>query len=227
MPAELEFTEPMKAFAAVIVALTCMVAVRAVDLPPEGRPASENSAAEMDEPALPAPEENSADPALLPESSELPGPLPADHPIIQGNAPTLTRVSAEEKERFESVRSQAMDNPHAVYLLKRARHSSSSAVRRNYLRAYYLNIAERMRKLDPKLKSSIDAYEQAKIRELGEKKILSHSSRIAHRRSSRKKHYISHRAHAHHRHYRLVIHEDPYWRYDAPYYGPPVVFYPW
>src|SRR6516164_7130538 len=70
----------------------------------------------------------------------------------------------------ESIRSQAMNNAHAAYLLKRATHASGSAARRLYMRAYYVNVAERMRQLDPKLNASINAYEEAKIRDIGEEK---------------------------------------------------------
>jgi hypothetical protein len=123
-----------------------------------------------------------------------------------------------------------MNNPHAAYLLKRAKHSPRLATRRSYLRAYYVNVTERMRRLDPKLKSSIDAYEQAKIREIGAESVSLRPSshRIVKKSASRKKHYFSRHSHPHHRYYeRVMVIEDPYGPGYVPYYGAPVVFYPW
>jgi len=224
----------MNAFARLMLfASICVLAVRAKDVSREAQPAPEAPKTEIDEPALPTPERNAVDsnPSLLPESDELPEHVPAEHPASRIDAAPATRVNVAENDRFESIRSQAMNNAHAAYLLKRATHASGSAARRRYMRAYYVNVAERMRKLDPKLRASINAYEEAKISDIGEeKKGSAHTThhRVVHRTASRKTRYASHRSHPHHRHYdRAMVDYDPYGpAYFPYYYGPPVVFYP-
>ena len=223
----------MNAFARLMLfASICVLAVRAKDVSREAQPAPEAPKTEIDEPALPTPERNEVDsnPSLLPESDELPEHVPAEHPASRIDAAPATRVNVAENDRFESIRSQAMNNAHAAYLLKRATRASGSAARRRYMRAYYVNVAERMRKLDPKLSASINAYEEAKIRDIGEEKGSAHAigHRVVHRSASRKTRYASHRSHSHHRHYdRAMVDYDPYEpAYSPYYYGPPVVFYP-
>jgi hypothetical protein len=223
----------MNAFARLMLfASICVLAVRAEDVSREAQPAPEGPKTEIDEPALPTPERNAADssPSLLPESDELPEHVPAERPASRMVAAPATKVNVAENDRFESIRSQAMNNVHAAYLLKRATHASSSAARRRYMRAYYVSVAERMRKLDPKLSTSINTYEEAKINDIGEEKGSAHTThhRVVHRTASRKTHYASHRSHSHRRHYdRAMVDYDPYGpAYFPYYYGPPVVFYP-
>jgi len=223
----------MNAFARLMLfASICVLAVRAKDVSREAQPAPEAPKTEIDEPALPTPERNEVDsnPSLLPESDELPEHVPAEHPASRIDATPATKGNIAENDRLESIRSQAMNNAHAAYLLKRATHASGSAARRRYMRAYYVNVAERMRKLDPKLSASINAYEEAKIRDIGEEKGSAHAigHRVVHRSASRKTRYASHRSHSHHRHYdRAMVDYDPYEpAYSPYYYGPPVVFYP-
>jgi hypothetical protein len=223
----------MNAFARLMLfASICVLAVRAEDVRREAQPAPEAPKTEVDEPALPTPERNAVDssPSLLPESDELPEHVPAEHPASRIDATPATRANVAENDRFESIRSQAMNNAHAAYLLKRATHASGSAARRRYMRAYYVNVAERMRKLDPKLSASISAYEEAKISDIGEEKGSAHTThhRVVHRTASRKTRYASHRSHSHRRHYdRAMVDYDPYRPgYFPYYYGPPVVFYP-
>jgi hypothetical protein len=223
----------MKALAILMfVTSTCLLKARAEDGPRQVQPVPEAPKSQIDEPALPAPERNpvNSNPSLLPESSELPEHVPAEHTTSRKTAMNATRDNVEENSRLVAIRSQAMKDPRAAYLLKRATHSSRSATRRSYMRAYYMSVAERMRKLDPKLKSAIGAYEQAKIRELGGDEVSTRvsSHRIAHRSASRKPRYASHHPRSHHRYYqRAMAVEDPYGPYYVPYYGPPVVFYPW
>jgi hypothetical protein len=222
----------MNAFARLMLfASICVLALRAENVPREAPPAPEAPKAAIDEPALPTPEQNAVDsrPSLLPESDELPEHVPAEHEAGRKDATPATKVNVAENDRFESIRSQAMNNAHAAYLLKRATHASGSAARRPYMRAYYVNVAERMRKLDPKLNASINAYEEAKIRNIGEEKGSAHVThrRVVHRSASRKTRYVSHRSHSHRRHYdRAMVDYDPYGPEYVPYYyGPPVVFY--
>src|SRR5205823_12821707 len=97
------------------------------------------------------------------------GELPARPPELPPKSSSgvdSARQSSKDEGRFDEVRSLAMKNPRAAYLLKRAKASSSSASRRHYLRAYYVAVASRMRQLDPKLASSINAYEKARIHEV-------------------------------------------------------------
>jgi hypothetical protein len=221
----------MNAFARLMLfASICVLAVRAEDVSREAQPAPEAPKTEIDEPALPTPERNAVDssPSLLPESDELPEHVPAEHPASRMDAAPATRVNVAENDRFESIRSQAMNNARAAYLLKRATHASGSAARRRYMRAYYVNVAERMRKLDPKLSASINAYEEAKISDIGEEKGSAHTThhRVVHRTASRKTRYASHRSHSHRRHYdRAMVDYDPYRPGYFPYYYGPV-FYP-
>jgi hypothetical protein len=221
----------MNAFARLMLfASICVLAVRAEDVSREAQPAPEAPKTEIDEPALPTPERNAVNssPSLLPESDELPEHVPAEHPASRMDAAPATRVNVAENDRFESIRSQAMNNARAAYLLKRATHASGSAARRRYMRAYYVNVAERMRKLDPKLSASINAYEEAKISDIGEEKGSAHTThhRVVHRTASRKTRYASHRSHSHRRHYdRAMVDYDPYRPGYFPYYYGPV-FYP-
>jgi hypothetical protein len=223
----------MKALAILMfVASSCLLKAGAEEGAQQVQPVPETPKSEIDEPALPAPERNpvNSNPSLLPESNELPEHVPAEHTTNGKTAMTAKKDNIEENSHLEAIRSQAMNDPHAAYLLKRAMHSSRSATRRSYMRAYYVNVAERMRKLDPKLKSAIGAYEQAKIRELGGGEVSKHMSshRTAHRSPSRKPRYASHHPRSHHHYYpRTMAIENPYGPYYVPYYGPPVVFYPW
>jgi hypothetical protein len=211
----------MKIVAMMFAASVGLLTVGAEDLPEPPRPASTTEL----EPALPIPEQNPADssPSLLPESNELPPILPVEHTI--DHRTVATKAPPSQDDHFESIRNQAMNNPRAVYLLKRAKRSSTSAARRSYLRAYYVRLAERMRQLDPKLKSSINEYEQTKLGEIGGRPA---SSRRTARRSQTHKAYVSRHTRSHRHHYqRVMVIEDPYGPDFVPYYGPPVVFYPW
>lgn len=194
-------------------------------------PSSSPAGGELEEPALPTPEAapSSPVPDLLPESSELPAhPLTGIPPKLS-SSPASALHSSEEEGRFDEIRSLAMRNPRAAYLLKRARSSSKSASRRTYLRAYYVAVASRMRKLDPKLASSINAYEEAKINEVSATRNstvqVSHRSR-SRRTANRESHHRSHRLSSEYRYRRMIIIDDPYGP-EMPPYGPPMVFYPW
>jgi hypothetical protein len=226
---------PMKTFVISILAASILaLKSTAEDVPGSSPTPGESPAAEMDEPALPAAEQNTpaSSPDLLPESSQLPEHLPAaEGSTNQKLLATRATEDTERQKRFKQIRSQAENDPHTAYLLKRAKRSSRSATRRNYLRAYYVSLAERMCKLDPRLKSSIETYERAKLRDIGARDVPQHASRVGSRKTSHKTHYethyASHRSHSHHHRYHLV--EDPYGPeyLPYPYYGPPVVFYPW
>jgi hypothetical protein len=223
----------------VILSVSVLIAVtmaEAQDSEPKSSPTPSPASSEMEEPALPTPEATPGDtgPILLPESSELRANPAAEQPTRASINRASTKPSAKETVRFDEIQSIAMSNPRAAYLLKRARNSSSAAARRAYLRAYYSTVAARMRKLDPELKSSIDAYEEEKVQQVAGSASPSdgsyHGSR-SHRTVTRELHHRSRRVTAHHRYQRMMIIYDPYYDpYYGPYmppYGPPPVFGPW
>jgi hypothetical protein len=201
-----------------VFSLAFVMMVAALDAQHAPAPVSDPSPGSSDagEPTLPAPDENSqgSDADLLPKSGELPAV-----PTKSGRA-SRSRVEAglnsgsADEGRFEEVRLRAMESPRAAYLLKRARSSSHTASRRAYLRAYYAAMASRMRKLDPSLKTSINAYEESKIREIGgsgglTKEGSSHRSRT---RSSvsRELHRKSHRMTSRYRERRPISMDYPW-----------------
>jgi hypothetical protein len=118
---------------------------------------------------LPEPQ---APPDLLPESNALPAqpsntPSPFDL-IPEGAKIELpgfpgNKSSAEQQEndkrRFRQIRTIAARNPYAIYLFDRAKLMKTDSSRRQYLRAYYLAMCNQMRRLEPKLKTTIDAFE--------------------------------------------------------------------
>jgi hypothetical protein len=190
--------------------------------------------AEMEEPALPTPAVTPGDdgPTVLPESDELPAHPRAEQPARASSERVSTRPSSEDEAHFDEIRSKAMSNPRAAYLLRRAKTSSSAAVRHTYLREYYSTVAARMRHLDPELSSSINAYEEAKIHEIAVSSgsANSHSHRSSsHHTANSEAHHRSRRVSSHRHHERMVIMYDPYYPYGPymPPYGPPVVFDPW
>ena|ERR1700722_9117530 len=220
----------MKWQATISLVLIAVLAVGNAEDTPSPSPSSSPGTSEMEEPALPTPEGTLSNPGpgLLPESNELPD-RPTEAPAEFSPNRSWPRQTSEKEGRFDEIRSLAMSNPRAAYLLKRARDSSSSVSRRTYLRAYYVTVASRMRKLDPKLKSSINAYEEAKIHEISGARTLTtqtsaHRSR-SHRTASRSVHHV-HRVSSEHRYRRMIIIDDPYGPEFSP-YGPPVVLYPW
>lgn len=126
--------------------------------------------------ASPTPETQGV-PELLPESKTLPPqppqtPLPPDL-IPEGTKPPppgpppVNPASAEQLEkdkvRFRQIRTIAMRNPFAIYLLRRARQERTDQGQREYLRAYYITMCDQMRKLEPRLKPVIDAFENGNV----------------------------------------------------------------
>ena len=220
----------------VILSLGLLIAVsmtKGENSEPQPSPSPSPNFSEVEEPALPTPEASpgEAGPTLLPESNEIPAnPGPQESTRASINRAS-TKPSARETARFDEVQSMAMGNPRAAYLLKRARNSSSTAARRTYLRAYYSTVAARMRKLDPELKVSIDAYEEEKVNQVaGSASSDSYHRSRSHHTATREPHRRSRRVTSHHRYERMMIIYDPYGPYPyGPYmppYGPPV-FGPW
>ena len=129
--------------------------------------------------ASPTPELQQQEPQLLPESNALPlpppetplPPLPQDlipqgaKPQFPGSIPNPTSAEQLEKDRirFRQIRTIAVRNPYAIYFLRRARLASTDEMKREYLRVYYTTMCDQMRKLEPRLKLMIDAFENANI----------------------------------------------------------------
>jgi hypothetical protein len=211
----------------VIISLMVMaaLAVNAEEMPPQ-RPSPGQDGSEMDEPALPTSEAAPSNPeaGLLPESGELPARLPAVVPPKSPSAGMSTGKAPAEAARFEVIHALAMGDLHATRLLRRARQSSNLASRRSYLRAYYTVVASRMRQLDPKLKASINAYEEEKLGQLSSSRsstarVSSHRSRI--RRPSRLAGHHRWRRYSDENRYRRFIIDAPYGPPPFPPYGPP------
>jgi hypothetical protein len=203
---------------------------------PSPAPSPRPSASEMEEPALPATEADPSNPEpdLLPQTGELPAQPPSEPPSKLSPSLASPQEPLEKAGRFDEIRTLAMSDRRAAYLLKRARNSTNSASRHAYLRAYYVTVASRMRKLDPKLKSSIDSYEEAQIHEIygthtATERAPIHRSRV-HATASRELHHRSHRVSYQHHYRRYIIIDYPYgppYGPEFPPYGPPMVFYPW
>jgi hypothetical protein len=211
-----------------VFSLALLLAVTVLNAQEAPDPAPSPSSSETGEPDLPIPDVSPQEPGadLLPKSDELPAVPPKPVRTSQSGADaTSTEVPASDG-RFEEVRLRAMDSPRAAYLLKRAQSSSHAASRRAYLREYYIALAYRMRKLDPKLQSSINAYEESKIREIPGS---SPTERSPHRSGTR--HVASHEPHRRsHRitsRYRYRREIEPYSPDYPPYYGPPTSWYPY
>jgi hypothetical protein len=216
-------------------ALAAGLATASAEDSPLPSPSPNASTREMEEPALPLPDPGQSNPdaGLLPESGELPAHLPPEVPSKVSPEGASPRAASKNSGRFDEIRSLAMNSPRAAYLLKRARRSSNSAARHLYLRAYYVTVASQMRKLDPNLKPSIEAYEQTQIHEVSGAHITpartaSHRSRV--HGTASQQHHRSHRVSYQHHYRRYIIMDYPYgppYGPEFPPYGPPIVFYPW
>lgn len=116
------------------------------------------------------------EPQLLPESKTLPSPpavtpLPLDlipqgiKPQFPGSIPNPTSAEQLEKDRirFREIRTISVRNPYAIYFLRRARLAHTDEMKREYLRVYYTTMCDQMRKLEPRLKLMIDAFENTNI----------------------------------------------------------------
>jgi hypothetical protein len=125
--------------------------------------------------------ESQQPPQLLPESKTLPTPppetaLPSDlipegaKPLIPGSIPNPTSAEQIEKDkiRFRQLRTIAVRNPYALYFWRRARAEPTDELKREYLRVYYITMCDQMRKLEPRLKPVIDAFENANIGRLSQ-----------------------------------------------------------
>jgi hypothetical protein len=137
------------------------------------------------EEASPAPTASPAPqgvPELLPESKTLPvqppeTPLPPDlipegtkpkPPGLPAPNPASAEQQEKDKVRFRQIRTLARRNPFAIYLLGRAMLEKTAEGEREYLRAYYTTMCDQMRKLEPRLKPVIDAFENLNVGRLSQ-----------------------------------------------------------
>ena len=147
---------------------------------PKSTPQPQEEASPAPTPS-PTPESQGV-PELLPESKTLPvqppeTPLPPDL-IPEGTKskppglPAPNPASAEQREKdkvlFRRIRTIAQRNPFAIYLLRRAMLEKTDEGEREYLRAYYTTMCDQMRKLEPRLKPVIDAFEIGNIARLSQ-----------------------------------------------------------
>ena len=167
-----------------MVLLLALGAASAQETEPTPTPStSQATAAQSASPAAsaasPTPELQQQEPQLLPESNAIPfpppetslPPLPQDlipqgaKPQFPGSIPTPTSAEQQEKDRirFRQIRTIAVRNPYAIYFLRRATLARTDEMKREYLRVYFTTMCDQMRKLEPKLKVMIDAFEAANI----------------------------------------------------------------
>jgi len=143
--------------------------------------ATRQDQSEQTQTAAPAPTvtplpESQEPPQLLPESKTLP-PQPAEtalprdlipqgaKPQIPGSVPNPASAEQLDKDRvrFRQLRTIAVRNPYAIYLWRRARMEHTNELKREYLRVYYITMCDEMRKLEPRLKLMIDAFENLNV----------------------------------------------------------------
>ncbi len=121
--------------------------------------------------SVPVPTPPPSAPDLLPESNKLPptptpGPNPADL-IPQGipiGSPTptpkpLAEQAVKDKARFREILTIAKRDPHSIELLANAAKADNLEYKRGWLRDYDSYLSEVMRKLEPRLKTTINVWE--------------------------------------------------------------------
>jgi hypothetical protein len=180
-------------------------------------------------PALPQSDPtNPGAPDLLPESSALPSRKDSEIQTkvtrtnrlrsAKGKQEALSKHSSEKaRKHFGKIRSLAMQSPHAEYLLERARHASTRAAKRKYLRRYNAAVRARMRSLDPDLRVSTIDLDRSSGIDRGVPKSGVH--RPHHRSRTRPSHL--------HRRHRIYFDEDgppEMGPYGPGPYGPPVMW---
>jgi hypothetical protein len=143
-------------------------------------PQQQQQAASPSPAVSPAPQPQES-PQLLPESKTLPTPPPQTapprdlipegaKPQIPGSVPNPSSAEQLEKDkvRFRQLRTIALRDPYALYFWRRARSERTEEMKREYLRVYYITMCDEMRKLEPRLKPVIDAYENANVARLSQ-----------------------------------------------------------
>jgi hypothetical protein len=122
--------------------------------------------------SVPVPTPPPSAPDLLPESNKLPptptpGPNPADllpHGIPIGTPmPTpkpLQEQAVKDKARFREILTTAKRDPQAIEMQANAARADNFEYKREWLRQYDAYVSGVMRKLEPRLKTTIDVWEK-------------------------------------------------------------------
>jgi hypothetical protein len=109
-------------------------------------------------------------PELLPKSDALPGTGARLLDLSPNAGATPIPISPEEQKRnearFAEIRSSATRAARPIFLLEQSRSALTDEARKNYLRAYYYSVCAEMRRMEPSLKSMINAFEREQIHSL-------------------------------------------------------------
>jgi hypothetical protein len=124
---------------------------------------------------VPIPTPPPSAPDLLPEATKLPpaptpGPNPAD--LIPNGSPIgtptptpkpLAEQQVKDQVRFRQIQTIAKLDPTAVQLWANVGKADNFEYKREWLQQYYQYCARVMRKLEPRLKKVIDAWEKGEL----------------------------------------------------------------
>ena len=125
--------------------------------------------------SVPVPTPPPSAPDLLPESNKLPptptpGPNPADllpHGIPVGTpTPTpkpLAEQAVKDRARFREILTIAKRDPQALEMQTNAAKADNLEYKREWLRQYDAYVSSVMRKLEPRLKATIDGWENGQV----------------------------------------------------------------
>ncbi len=125
--------------------------------------------------SVPVPTPPPSAPDLLPESNKLPptptpGPNPADllpHGLPIGTpAPTpkpLAEQAVKDKARFREILTIAKRDPQAIEMWNKAAIADNLEYKRQWLRQYDSYVSGVMQKLEPRLKTTIVAWEVGQV----------------------------------------------------------------
>lgn len=125
--------------------------------------------------SVPVPTPPPSAPDLLPESNKLPptptpGPNPAD--LIPYGIPIgpptpapkpLVEQAVKDQARFREILTIAKRDPHAIEIWANAAKVDNLEYKRGWLRQYDNYVSGVMRKLEPRLKATIDAWERGQL----------------------------------------------------------------
>lgn len=125
--------------------------------------------------SVPVPTPPPSAPDLLPESNKLPptptpGPNPADllpHGLPIGTpTPTpkpLAEQAVKDKARFREILTIAKRDPQAIEMWDKAAVADNLEYKRQWLRQYDSYVSGVMQKLEPRLKTTIVAWERGQV----------------------------------------------------------------
>jgi hypothetical protein len=179
-------------FLLVVVLCSIGVSLRAQNIQPSASPSASPSVSPLSAPSptptpqmppdlipnpnnVPVPTPPPSAPDLLPESNKLPptptpGPNPADllpHGIPIGTpTPTpkpLAEQAVKDKARFREILTIAKRDPQALEMWTNAAKAGTLEYKREWLRQYDAYVGSVMRKLEPRLKGTIDTWEKGQV----------------------------------------------------------------